>query len=178
MRSPPRFAGPRAHHRGRGGTPGSFGQPGLPKTLNQQLRVSLPAASNPRSNCKCGIDLKHTRRLMGSLAPTRLRLPRKGDSLPAEPEQQTTPRHERSEMPASLKLHVRTLRLCTTAAGLNALSEPAILIAAGEAAPSVHLCSLAFIRLLFNEDGAALSKSLISLALPRRIQPHFGVIFG
>jgi hypothetical protein len=36
---PPRFTGTRALHRERGAEPGSFGQPSLPKAVNQQLRV-------------------------------------------------------------------------------------------------------------------------------------------
>ena len=54
------------------GTPGSFGQPRLPKSLNQQLRICLrrPAPSNPRRDCKCGIDLKHTRRRLPRLSVT------------------------------------------------------------------------------------------------------------
>ena len=54
------------------GTPGSFGQPRLPKSLNQQLRICLrrPAPSDPRRDCKCGIDLKHTRRRLPRLSVT------------------------------------------------------------------------------------------------------------
>ena len=34
----------------------------LPKTLDQQLRLCLPAATDIRGYCKSGIVLKHTRR--------------------------------------------------------------------------------------------------------------------
>ena len=40
----------------------SFGQPRLPKPLNVQLRVGLPAPSDPRRYCKGGIKLEQTRR--------------------------------------------------------------------------------------------------------------------
>src|SRR5215475_3443321 len=49
---------------------GSFGQSRFPKTLNQQLRVCLPAAGDPRRYCKGGIDLKHTRRRLTGLSVT------------------------------------------------------------------------------------------------------------
>jgi hypothetical protein len=46
-RPPPSFTGPRVRHRKRGGAPGSFGQPRFPQTFNDQLRVCLPAPSDP-----------------------------------------------------------------------------------------------------------------------------------
>src|SRR5215471_4403054 len=49
---------------------GSFRQPRFPKALNQQLRVCLPAPSDPRRDCKCGIDLKQTRRRLTRLSVT------------------------------------------------------------------------------------------------------------
>src|SRR5262245_24003735 len=54
----------------RGGAPGSFGQPCFAKALNQQLRVCLPAASDPRRYRKGGIGLKHTRRRLTGLGIT------------------------------------------------------------------------------------------------------------
>src|SRR5258705_12852986 len=38
-----------------------LGQPRFPKTLDQQLRIRLPAASDIRGYCKSGIALKHER---------------------------------------------------------------------------------------------------------------------
>src|SRR4029077_3779733 len=67
---PPRFAGPSVRHRARGDTPGSFGQPRFPKTLNQQLRVCLHAPSDQRRYCKRGIDLKQMRRRLSRLSVT------------------------------------------------------------------------------------------------------------
>jgi hypothetical protein len=49
------------------GAPCSFGQPRLPKPLNQQLRVCLSAPTHPRGYCEGGIDLKHTRRRLAGL---------------------------------------------------------------------------------------------------------------
>src|SRR6516165_943537 len=46
----------------------SFGQPGFAKALNQQLRVCLPAASDPRGYCKAGIGLKDMSRLLTRLS--------------------------------------------------------------------------------------------------------------
>jgi len=48
----------------------SFGRPRFPKTLNQQLRVGLPAPGNPRRYCECGIGLKHMHRRFTLLSVT------------------------------------------------------------------------------------------------------------
>jgi len=40
------------------------------KALNQHLRVCLPAPSDPRRDCKGGIDLKQTRRCRTGLSIT------------------------------------------------------------------------------------------------------------
>ena len=70
VRPPPGLEQSRALDRERGGTPGSFGQPRFPKPLNQQLRVRLSTASDPRSNRKVGIDLKQTNRRLAGLSIT------------------------------------------------------------------------------------------------------------
>jgi hypothetical protein len=48
----------------------SFGKPRFTKALNQQLRVCLPAPSDPRGYCKGGIDLKQTSRRLTRLSVT------------------------------------------------------------------------------------------------------------
>src|SRR6516164_5574587 len=45
-----------------------FGQSRLPKPLRQQLRVCLPAPSDPRRYCKGRIDLKQARRRLTRLS--------------------------------------------------------------------------------------------------------------
>src|SRR5215475_7490917 len=47
-----------------------LGQPRLPKTLNQQLRVCLSAPGDPRRYCEGSINLKQTRRRLTSLSIT------------------------------------------------------------------------------------------------------------
>src|SRR5262245_52966068 len=50
-----------------GGVARSFGQARFPKTLDQQLRVGLPAPGDEYRYCKGGIELKQTRRRLTGL---------------------------------------------------------------------------------------------------------------